>query len=124
MAENKVEYHKRLKIRQDVEDMIIFAKPFLVQFPRVQKPVFATAIENEMYVLLRWCITAECGYKFKTALQEIDVSQKTIRHYIRIAHAMHFLPTNHYHSWSEKLGNIGKMVGGLLEAVNQPAQHR
>lgn len=123
MAEGKEEYHKKLETRQKVEDMVAFAKPFLVQFPRVER-VFATTIEEEMYNLLRLCVAAESGYKFKTTIQEIDVSQKTLQCYIRVAHARKVLPLNHYNSWSEKLRDIGKMVGGLLKAVNQPAQHR
>ena len=122
MAEG-CEYTKRLETRQKVEDMIVFAKPFLVQFPRIER-TFATAIEEEMYTLLRLCVAAECGYKMKTTIQEIDVSQKTIQRYIRMAKAKQVLPMNHYKSWSERLREIGKMVGGLLQAVNQSAQHR
>jgi len=124
MSAEKEEYHKKLEITQQVEDMIDFAKPFLMQFPRTEKYVFAAAIEQEMYTLLRLCVAAECGYKFKTTIQEIDVSQKTLRRYIRLAHTRHVLPLNHYNSWSKKLRDIGKMVGGLINAVNQPAQHR
>ena len=124
MSAEKEEYHKKLEITQQVEDMIDFAKPFLVQFPRTEKYVFAAAIEQVMYTLLRLCVAAECGYKFKTTVQEIDVSQKTLKRYIRLAHTRHVLPLNHYNSWSKKLVDIGKMVGGLIKAVNQPAQHR
>lgn len=123
MGEAKDEYHKKLETRQNVEDMIAFAKPFLIQFPRVER-VFATTIETEMYTLYRLCIEAECGYKYKTTLQGIDVSQKTLQGYIRIAHTRKILPLAHYNSWSKMVRNIGKMVGGLIKAVNQPAQHR
>ena len=81
MSENKTEYHKRLELRQHVEDMILFARPFLKQFPRVDRNV-AKTIEDEMFTLLRLCVAAECGYKFKTTVQEIDVSQKFIRRLI------------------------------------------
>mgnify|MGYP003571323115 CR=1 FL=1 len=123
MAGDTEEYRKRLYVREKVEDMIAFAKPFLVQFPHTER-VLATTIEEEMYSLLRLCVTAECGYKYKTTLQEIDVSQKTLQHYIRLAKIKQILSMKHYGSWSERLVEIGKMVGGLLEAVRQPAQHR
>ena len=124
MAEDKDEYHHRLEITQQVEDMIDFAKPFLVQFPRTEKNVFAATIEKEMYTLLRLCVTAESGYKFKTTVQEMDISQKTLKRYIRLAYRRKVLPLQHYNSWSSHLVSIGKMVGGLIKAVNQPAQHR
>ena len=116
-------YHKRLQVRQKVEDMIDFASPFLRQFPRVER-LLAKTIEMEMYNLLRLCVTAESGYKFKTTVQEIDVSQKAIQCYIRVAKVRKILPMKHYESWSEYLTNIGQMVGGLLKAVSQPTQHR
>ena len=121
---DREEYHKKLEIAQKVEDMILFAKPFLAQFPRSEKHTCAATIEAEMYTLLRWCVTAECGYKMKTSIQEMDVSQKTIQRLIRLAMGQKFLPMKHYNSWSERLVEIGKMVGGLVKAVNQPAQHR
>lgn len=122
MAESS-EYYTRLEVRQKVEDMIIFATPFLKQIPRIDRMLRDT-IEAEMYLLLKLCITAESGYKYKTTLQEIDVSQKTIRRYILLAQTEKILSMRHYKSWSEKMVEIGKMVGGLLEAVRQPAQHR
>lgn len=123
MGENTEEYHKRLKLRQDVEDMILFARPFLKQFPRVDRN-FATRIENDMYDLLELCVAAENGFKFKTTMQEVDNKQKTIRRFILMAKNQNILPMRHYKSWSEKMVDIGKMVGGLLAAVNPPAQHR
>jgi len=122
MAESS-EYYTRLEVRQKVEDMIIFATPFLKQIPRIDRMLRDT-IEAEMYLLLKLCITAESGYKYKTTLQEIDVSQKTIRRYILLAQTEKILSMRHYKSWSEKMVEIGKMVGGLLEAVRQPVQHR
>ena len=123
MTENKAEYHKRLELRQHVEDMILFARPFLKQFPRVDRNV-AKTIEDEMFTLLRLCVAAECGYKFKTTVQEIDVSQKFIRRLIFGAKNDKLLPMKHYESWSKQMVDIGKMVGGLIDAVKQPAQHR
>ena len=123
MAGDSEEYRKRLYTREKVEDMIVFAKPFLVQFPRIER-VFATTIEAEMLRLLRLCVTAECGYSYKTTLQKMDASQKTIQRYIRLARTKQILSVKHYGSWSEKMVEIGKMVGGLLEAVRQPAQQR
>jgi len=123
MSENKEEYHKRLKLRQDVEDMILFAKPFLKQFPRVDRN-FAMRIENDMYDLLELCVAAENRFKFKTTMQEIDNKQKMIRRCILMAKNQNILSVKHYKSWSEKMVDIGKMVGGLLGAVTPPAQHR
>lgn len=102
MAGDNEEYRKRLYTREKVEDMIVFAKPFLVQFPRIER-VFATTIEAEMLRLLRLCVTAECGYSYKTTLQKMDASQKTIQRYIRLARTKQILSVKHYGSWSEKM---------------------
>jgi hypothetical protein len=51
-------------------------------------------------------------------LQEFDVEITKLKAYLRLSHDLKFLPTKKYEVWSEKVVEIGKMLGGWLKTVN------
>ena len=118
------EQEHRLAITQKVEDMMLYAYPALSQFPKSEKFAMVADIKRNMDDLLELCVEMECKVYKKTTLQYIDASQKKLKVYIRLAMQLQFLPMKKYKIWSEKLVEIGKMVGGLQKAVSNPAQHR
>ena len=113
-----------LAITQKVEDMMLYAYPALAQFPKSEKFALVADIKRNMDCLLELCIEMECRIYKKTTLQNLDAAQKKLKAYIRLAMKLEFLPMRKYIIWSEKLVEIGKMVGGLQKAVSKPAQHR
>lgn len=114
-----------LKILQKICDMMDYAYPALAQFPKSEKFALVTDIKRSMDSLLERCIEAQKKYHKKTTLQDMDVEIMKIQIYIRLAYQLGFLPPKKYEVWSEKIVEIGKMLGGWLKAVNgRPEQHR
>lgn len=107
-----------LKILQKIFDMMEYGYLALAQFPKSEKFALVTDIKHSMNVLLERCIEAQKKYHKKTTLQDMDVELMKLRAYIRLSFQLGFLPMKKYEVWSEKLVEIGKMLGGWLKTVN------
>ena len=89
----------------------------LAQFPKSEKFALVTDIKRSMDTLLERCIEAQKKYYKKSTLQDMDVEIMKLRAYIRLSYQLGFLPMKKYEVWSEKMVEIGKMLGGWLKAV-------
>ncbi len=106
-----------LKILQKIFDMMEYGYGALAQFPKSEKFALVTDIKRCMDTMLERTIEAQKKYYKKTTLQELDVEIMKLRAYLRLSHNLGFLPMKKYEIWSEKVVEIGKMLGGWLKAV-------
>lgn len=109
-----------LKILQKIFDMMEYAYPALAQYPKSEKFALCTDIKHSMDILLERCIEAQKKYYKKTTLQDMDVEIMKLRAYIRLSFQLGFLPSKKYEIWSDRLVEIGKMLGGWIKTVNGP----
>ncbi len=109
---------EELKILQKVFDMMEYGYLALAQFPKSEKYALATDIKHCMDIMLERCIEAQKKYYKKTTLQEFDVEITKLKAYLRLSYNLGFLPLKKYEVWSEKVVEIGKMLGGWLKTVN------
>ena len=109
---------EELKILQKTFDMMEYAYGALAQFPKSEKYALATDIKRCMDSVLGYCIEAQKKYHKRTTLQNMDVELAKLRAYIRLAFNLKFLPPKKYEIWSEKVVEIGKMLGGWIKAVS------
>ncbi len=109
-----------LKIQQKIYDMMVYAYPVLAQFPKSEKFALAADIKRNMDILMERCIEAKKKYFKKSTLQEMDVANEKIQVYIRLAFDLKYISMHRYRVWSDKLVEIGKMIGGWIKAVNGP----
>lgn len=49
----------------------------------------------------------------------MDVELMKLRVYLRLSFRLGFLPSKKYEVWSEKLIEIGKMLGGWIKSVKE-----
>ena len=70
-----------------------------------------------MLALQRLIITAFKRYHKKTTLTDMDIELTMLKRMIRTAKDMRYLDTKKYKIWSEKLIEIGKMLGGWVKSV-------
>ena len=115
---------KKFETLQKVIDMMLYAYPALAQFPKSEKFAMVADIKRVMDEMLELCIEIDKKIYRKNSLQNLDVANAKLQTYLQMAHVLKFLPTHKYEVWSEKSVEIGKMIGGMLKAVRQPAQHR
>ena len=113
------------KTLEKLTDMIEYAYPILAQYPKSEKFTLVADIKHIMLDALRICVKVGKKKSRKTALYDLDVELATLKRFIRISFNLHFLSMHHYKVWSEKVAEIGKMVGGMIRAENQnPQNHR
>ena len=108
-----------LMILQKIFDMMEYAYGALAQFPKSEKFALVTDIKHSMDILLSRCIEAQKRYYKKTTLQDMDVEVMKLRAYIRLSFQLGFLPVKKYEIWSEKMVEIGKMLGGWIRSVKE-----
>lgn len=111
---------EELKILQKVFDMMEYGYGALAQFPKSEKFALVTDIKRSMDTMLERVIEAQKKYYKKTTLQELDVETAKLKAYLRLSYQLGFLPMKKYEIWSEKVVEIGKMLGGWLKSVNGP----
>lgn len=116
MDEAKV---SELKLEQKITDMMLYAYPVLQNFPKSEKFALVADIKRIMDTLLERCIEAEKKYTKKTTLQEMDVCVAKLKVYIRLSHNLRYINDHTYQVWSEKVVEIGKMLGGWLKSVTE-----
>jgi len=91
----------------------------LAQYPKSEKFALVADIKRSMDRMLERAIEAQKKYYKKTTLQELDVEIMKLKAYLRLSKNLGFLPMKKYEIWSEKVVEIGKMLGGWLKSVNQ-----
>lgn len=110
---------EELKILQKIFDMMEYGYAALAQYPKSEKFALVTDIKRSMDTMLERAIEAQKKYYKKTTLQELDVEVMKLKAYLRLSQNLGFLPMKKYEIWSEKVVEIGKMLGGWLKSVNQ-----
>jgi four helix bundle protein len=108
-----------LSILTKIHDMTKYAYPALAQFPKSEKFSLVVDIKHCIDVILERAIEASKKYYKKTTLQEMDVELMKLRHYLRLSNELGFLPLKKYEILSEKVVEIGKMLGGWIKQVNE-----
>ena len=112
---------------QKVEDMIDYASPIIDRWPKLYRYTLGERILNKMYDISELCTAAELKYYKKTTMQEIDIAKNQLQKLIRRASRTKYttrdgkermvLSAQHYGVWSEKLVEIGKLLGGWMKAI-------
>ena len=107
-----------LKLQQKIYDMMMYAYPITAQFPKSEKFTLVADIKKQMDILMERCIEAKKRYFKKSTLQDMDVANEKLMVYVRLSCDLHYISVHTYGVWSDKLVEIGKMIGGWLKAVN------
>ena len=110
---------EEFKTLEKLSDMIEYAYPILAQFPKSEKYTLVADIKHIMLDALKLCVKVGKKKSKKTALYDLDVEIATLKRFIRISKNLKFLSMHHYEVWSEKVAEIGKMIGGMIRAENQ-----
>ena len=109
---------EELKILQKIFDMMEYGYGALAQFPKSEKFALVTDIKRSMDTMLERSIEAQKKYYKKTTLQDLDVEIMKLKAYLRLSQNLGFLPMKKYEVWSDRVVEIGKMLGGWLKSVN------
>ena len=110
-----------LLIRQKVEAMIEYGHCALRQFPKSERHVLSAEIRGSMWALLRLVIVCNKRYHKKTTLQELDAELDLLRAQVRLAQQLGWLDFRKYEHWATLLDEVGRMIGGWIKSMAEPA---
>ena len=109
-----------LDIQQKIYDLMKYAYPILDNFPKSQKFSMVQDIKRELDTILKLAITANKKKNKLPTLEKLDVELEALRVYIRLAFDLeYFKGANNYMTFSNKLTEIGKMLGGWIKSELQ-----
>jgi len=119
---------------QKIEDMMGFARPIIGRWPPFYRYTLGENIYEEMILLLRLATKARLKHYNKTTLQELDTEKEILKVYVRQANATEFtdksgqkrklLSDHSYGVWSEKLMEIGRLIGGWILSIDKSKQEK
>lgn len=112
---------------QKIADMMQFGREIVDKWPRFYRDDLGLDIKREMREMLRLATKARLKYYNKTTLQELDTEKEILKIYLREANATKFrdkrgeqrklLSDHTYGVWSEKVVEIGRLVGGWISSI-------
>lgn len=106
-----------LTIEEKTREMMIYGYQALKQFPKNETHVLGAEIRKTMLQLQRLIITAFKRYHKKTTLTDLDIELSMLKRHVRLAKDLHYINVKKYKLWSEKLVEIGKMLGGWIKSA-------
>jgi hypothetical protein len=110
-----------------IDDMIQYARPIIERWPPFHKYTIGEDIMQEMLLMIRLATKARLRYMNKSTLADLDTSKAVLEVLIQQANNVVFtdrsgqkrrLLTDHsYGVWSEKLVEIGRLIGAWQNSV-------
>lgn len=113
--------HEKENVLTLTYDLLLFAIPTLVKFPRSQKFVLADRLQNALTGLLELLIEAyySHGEQKRIALQTANLELEKIRYLVRLSKDLHCLDLRRYELMAGKLNEIGVQTGAWLKSLGR-----
>ena len=109
-----------LKIPQAVQhtyDLILWAIPILANFPKSYKFLLGERIESKILDLLDNLLAAYYSKEREQFLRQASLEVEQVRFLFRLVKDLGLVNLEKYKNASEKIDEIGKMIGGWLKTL-------
>jgi len=106
---------ERFILAQKIYDLILHQQAVLNHFPKSEKFTLTAQIKNCLYDLYKTVIRANKSRNKLQIYYEADVILDQYRMLIRIAHDMRFINNKKYMYISEKVNEIGRIIGAMIK---------
>ena len=97
--------------------LLLYVVPQLGKFPRDQKFVLGDRIQVKLMEVQESCLRAYYGKEKRGPLSEANMTLESTRHLIRLAHGLRLFSNHTYAVLSEKVDEVGRMIGGWLKSA-------
>lgn len=87
----------------------------LKYFPKSEKHVLAADIRQDFYRMIEYIIIANKKREKLYDLFQLDVHLNSLQYKVRLAKDLEYIPFKKYEILSEKLSEIGRMLGGWIK---------
>lgn len=110
-----------LLIYQKYIDLTEYSYGMIRKFPKSEKFSLAADIKESIYDTIRYILRANKIYgnmgKRLDLLNRIDAEIQLQKVFVRIAHGNRYISNKNYLSWSVKLDEIGRILGGWIKTT-------
>ena len=113
------EIDQKQKTLLKIIDMIEYAEPVLLSFPKYVRFTRVADITKCMDAMMERTIEANKKYYKKTTLQELDVEIEKLRKYVYLSYKLKYINVKKYRFWSEKIDEIGRLTGAWINSIKQ-----
>ena len=113
------EHRSGLIILQRSKDLMKYLYTSFVKYPRSEKLGFVADYKKSLFQFLILIITAQKKYFKKTTLQDADVQLELLRMFNDLSYDMKFVDEKRYILVSEKLCEIGRLLGGWIRSQKE-----
>ena len=100
-------------LQKKICKMIEDTYPILRNFPKVERYGMTADIKRIMDSMVELTIDADNHHR-KTALEKLDIANKKLKKYIRLAFRLQFIAPRNYKRWSEMTTEIGRIIHGRI----------
>ncbi len=113
MAEND-------NILTKLHDLLLYLVPLLAKFPRDQKFLLADRLQVKVMDVQESCLRAYYGRDKLHQLDEANMGLEIARHLVRLSYDLHLMNAQKYGLISERIDEVGRMLGGWLRKSRKP----
>ncbi len=95
--------------------MVLFSYPWLKNFPKAERHTLVASIKKSMYRVLELITKAQKARNKERYLYGLDTELEILSSKVRLGAELQFLPIKKYGKWSDRLEELGKMLGGWIK---------
>lgn len=111
-----------LIILQKTKDLMKYLYTTWTKYPRSEKLGFVTDYKKCLFGFLEYIIAAQKKYFKKTTLQDADIQLEELRLFNDLSYDLRFIDEKRYKLISEKLCEIGRLLGGWINSQKESAK--
>lgn len=109
---------ENLKIRQKVQDMIVYAMPLIERWSVAHQKLLGDDIAHCMNEMVELAAALQFEQSKKTPCKNLDMKNKALQDYITLAYALKYLKgSSSYDEWTRRSKEIGAMIGGYKKYI-------
>lgn len=104
---------------QKTYELLLYLIPQLQKLPRSQKFLLADRVETKVLDVLDFCISAYYSPRNEKPLllKKANLLLEQLRYLVRLIHDLKLINYDRYGIISEKVDEIGRMIGGWTKSV-------
>lgn len=112
----------KLVIYEKMNELIIYSKNLLNKYPKSERFDLCADIKHEEYMVLKQII---CAWKMKDikekmqVLNKIDIELIFLKSLVKISYVNKYITQKNFLVWSEKISELGKMIGGWIKTCQK-----
>ena len=113
---------QNLLIYKKYTDLYYYAYHLLEKYPKNERFALTLDIKNSMNSSLKLILYAQKVFEVKDKLKYLNLLDAELmyqRFMIRISYDKKYISQNNYRTWSYKISEIGKMLGGWIKSCQK-----